>query len=88
MSPSARGQCNRNMQPLMSNILPEALHKTREVAAALGVHPDTLAAWVRRGLLPAPTRIGGRNFWPDSAVKSLMAGGGAPDNKPTREAMT
>jgi predicted site-specific integrase-resolvase len=39
-----------------------------------GISPITLTRWVVRGLLPQPTKINGRNYWPAEAVQRLKDG--------------
>lgn len=35
--------------------------RTKEVAARIGVHPETLKRWIRKGKIPSPNRD--RNGW-------------------------
>lgn len=44
---------------------PSAFVPTKAAATTLGIHPETLRDWSRRGLydLPAPIRMGSRLLW-------------------------
>lgn len=52
---------------------------TQEVAAALGVHPQTIRAWRMKGfhkeLTSSADRVTGRWFYPRSKVEQFRAGG-------------
>lgn len=37
-----------------------------------GVTKMTLWRWQRNGLLPKPTRIAGRNYWPANTVEKVL----------------
>jgi MerR family mercuric resistance operon transcriptional regulator len=48
--------------------------RTGDLAAAAGVHPETLRYYERRGLLTAPVRsLGGQRDYPASALATLRA---------------
>lgn len=45
--------------------------KTQDFCVAYQVKPITISRWVKRGVLPEPTRICGVNYWPaDTKPKS------------------
>lgn len=39
-----------------------------------GVSDMTLWRWVRKGILPEPQRINGRNYWREADVLAVQAG--------------
>jgi predicted DNA-binding transcriptional regulator AlpA len=40
-----------------------------------GVSDMTIWRWVSAGILPAATKINGRNFWPESVIQKLASEG-------------
>jgi excisionase family DNA binding protein len=45
-------------------------YKTSELAKLLNIVPATLKRWVKRGIMPAPTMMGGRTMLFDRAEVS------------------
>ena len=39
-----------------------------------GKSPMTLHRWIKQGILPAPVKINGRNYWRRSEVTAIKAG--------------
>lgn len=57
----------------MSTRSPDRLLAAREVRDRLGgVSAMSLWRWQRSGILPTPTKINGRNYWPEVAVTAVM----------------
>jgi predicted DNA-binding transcriptional regulator AlpA len=58
----------------MSNIeTPEKLIAAGAVRAAFGGISDmTLYRWLDRKVLPEPTRINGRRYWPERVIRELQ----------------
>lgn len=53
-----------------------ALVPSRALRDAFGnVSVTTLGRWVENGLLPKPTSISGRHYWPESVFRMLREGG-------------
>jgi len=46
-----------------------------------GVSDMTLWRWTRKGILPQPVRINGRNYWREADIVALQAGRAANDDK-------
>jgi hypothetical protein len=66
---------------LVPTHLPEPVRLlTAQAAALANCHRDTLPRWVQAGLLPAPLRVGGRNYWDGGAIKALL-GDPAPSDQ-------
>jgi predicted site-specific integrase-resolvase len=53
---------------------PEKLYPSRTVRDRFGISDMTLWRWVRKGVLPSPVQINGRNYFPASNVDALAAG--------------
>lgn len=60
----------------MSNTLPRLL-TTYELMQVLNVSRSTIYSWVRRGVLPAPKRIGNAIRWDPIEVRRLIEAPGA-----------
>ena len=59
-------------KPCLKN---DVLLPAREVRRRFGqISPMTLWRWLDRGILPPPTKINGRNFWPESAIREVQQG--------------
>lgn len=53
----------------------DALITSKEVKRRLGGVSDmTIHRWRERGILPAPVKIGTRNFWREDDIVTLQAG--------------
>ncbi len=52
------------------------------LAAELDISESTVDAWVQRGILPKPIRMGGAVRWPWAAVEACLAGGSAAEPDP------
>ena len=67
---------------------PPAYCSKATLAAELDVSESTVDAWVQRGLLPMPVRVGGCVRWSWAEVHaSLAAIGGAPEADPFLEGL-
>jgi citrate synthase len=69
----------------MSSADDRSLLGSREAAAALGVQPETLYAYVSRGLLVRRRKPGDRRSWFDPAEVDRLAARGRGDARPDRE---
>lgn len=54
----------------------DRLYPSRAVRDRFGVSDMTLWRWVKKGVLPAPVQINGRNYFPALPVDTLAAGKG------------
>jgi len=52
----------------------QQLFRAVDLAALCGVSETTVARWKRDGLLPAPVRIHGSDFWNRQTVTALTEG--------------
>lgn len=48
------------------------LLNSARICDVFGVTKMTLWRWQRNGLLPKPTRIAGRNYWPANTVEKVL----------------
>jgi len=67
----------------MTSNTPDRLLSARAVRELCGNVSDmSLWRWVRAGILPPPTKIRGRKFWPESVVQRLVTEGDRPRPQP------
>lgn len=43
----------------------------RAVRDRFGISAMTLFRWEKKGILPAPQKINGRNYWPEPAIEAV-----------------
>lgn len=56
---------------------PVRMLPAREVRDRFGVSAMTIHRWEKRGILPRPTKINGRNYWPEPAIAAIATGAAA-----------
>lgn len=64
--------------PPLQKVATKRLVSARDVAELMGCTPETVHDHCRRGLLPAPTVIRGRKYWPRPSIEKWIDSGCKP----------
>ena len=65
----------QRIQRLVLNV--PRLHR-KDLMRRYGISEDTLDRWIKRGLIPAPIRLGGQALWRLEDVEAAESGGRLP----------
>lgn len=58
---------------MSTNDNPSRLRPARAVREHFGISAMTLWRWTKEGILPAPVKINGRNYWTEADVLQVAA---------------
>lgn len=60
---------------MSKEIKPARMLPARTVRDRFGISAMTLHRWEKKGIIPTPQKINGRNYWPESCIEAVAAGG-------------